>query len=78
MPANYPTNYDQRRGATLPPNRRELNLPIQGTKRMLCAIRLSVKWLQSALIFGHHNVKPDHHVEGQTNGFGQKLTSLHI
>ena len=25
---------------------------------MLHAIRLNVKWLQSALIFGHHNVKP--------------------
>ena len=24
---------------------------------MLCAICLNVKWLQSALIFGHHNVK---------------------
>ena len=24
---------------------------------MLRAIRLDVKWLQSALIFGHHNVK---------------------
>ena len=57
VPANYPTNYDQRPGAPLPPNGRELNLPIQGTKRMLCAIRLDVKWLQSALIFGHHNVK---------------------
>ena len=56
-PANYPTNYDQWPGAPLPPNGRELNLPIQGTKRMLCAIRLNVKWLQSALIFGHHNVK---------------------
>ena len=57
-PANYPTNYDQRPGAPLPPNGRELNLPIQGTKRMLRAIRLNVKWLQTALIFGHHNVKP--------------------
>ena len=57
VPANYPTNYDQRPGAPLPPNGREINLPIEGTKRMLCAIRLDVKWLQSALIFGHHNVK---------------------
>ena len=56
-PANYPPNYDQRPGAPLPPNGRELNLPIQGTKQMLCAIRLNVKWLQSALIFGHHNEK---------------------
>ena len=56
-PANYPTNYDQRPGAPLPPNGRELNLPIQGTKHMLHAIRLYVKWLQSALIFRHHNVK---------------------
>ena len=31
-PANYPTNYDQRNGAPLPPNGTELNLPIQGTK----------------------------------------------
>ena len=31
-PANYPTNYDQWPGAPLPPNGRELNLPIQGTK----------------------------------------------
>ena len=43
-PANYPTNYDQRPGAPLPPNGRELNLPIQGTKQMLRAIRLNVKW----------------------------------
>ena len=56
-PANYPSNYDQWLGAPLPPNGRELNLPIQGTKRMLRAIRLDVKWLQSALIFGHNNVK---------------------
>ena len=56
-PANYPTNYDQLPGAQLSPNRRELNLPIQGTKQMLRAIRLNVKWLQSALIFGHHNVE---------------------
>ena len=56
-PANYPTNYDQWPGAQLPPNGRELNLPIKGTQRMLCVIRLNVKWLQSALIFGHHNVK---------------------
>ena len=42
-PANYPTNYDQRPGAPHPPNRRELNLPIQGTQRMLRAIRLNVK-----------------------------------
>ena len=28
-PANYPTNYDQWPGAPLPPNGRELNLPIQ-------------------------------------------------
>ena len=28
VPANYPTNYDQRPGASLPPNGRELNLPI--------------------------------------------------
>ena len=58
VPANYPTNYDQRPGAPLPPNGRELNLPIQRTKRMLFAVRLNVKWLQSALIFGNHNVKP--------------------
>ena len=57
VPANYPTNYDQRPDAPLPPNGREINLPIEGTKRMLRAIRLDVKWLQSALIFGHHNVK---------------------
>ena len=57
VPANYPTNYDQRPDAPLPPNRRELNLPIEGTKQMLCAIHLDVKWLQSALIFRHHNVK---------------------
>ena len=57
MPANYPTNYDQKPGAPLPPNGRELNLPIKGTKRLLHAIRLNVKWLQSAPIFGHHNVK---------------------
>ena len=56
-PANYPTHYDQRPNAPLPPNGREIHLPIQGTKRMLCAIRLDVQWLQSALIFGHHNVK---------------------
>ena len=56
-PANYPTNYDQQPGAPLPPNGRELNLPIQGTQQMLHAICLNVKWLQSALIFGHHNVK---------------------
>ena len=56
-PANYPTNYDQRPNAPLPPNGRELNLPIEGTKRMLRTIRLDVKWLQSALIVGHHNVK---------------------
>ena len=56
-PANYPTEYDQRPGAPLPPKGRELNLPIQGTKRMLHTIRLNVKWLKSALIFGHHNVK---------------------
>ena len=31
-PANYPTNYDQRPDAPLPPNGRELNLQIQGTK----------------------------------------------
>ena len=42
-PANYQTNYDQRPGAPLPPNGRELNLPIQGTQQMLCAIRLNVK-----------------------------------
>ena len=57
VPANYPTNYDQWPDAPLPPNGREINLPIEGTKRMLRAIRLDVKWLQSALIFGHHNVK---------------------
>ena len=57
VPANYPTNYDQQPDAPLPPNGRELNLPTQGTKGMLRAIRLDVKWLQSALIFGHHNVK---------------------
>ena len=57
VPANYPTNYDQRPDAPLPPNGREINLPIEGTKQMLRAIRLDVKWLQSALIFGHHNVK---------------------
>ena len=56
-PANYPTNYDQWPGAPHPPNGRELNLPIQGTQRMLRAICLNVKWLQSALIFGHHNVE---------------------
>ena len=38
-------------------NGSELKLPIQGTQRMLCAIHLNVKSLQSALIFGHHNVK---------------------
>ena len=37
--------------------RREINLPIEGTKLMLRAIHLDVKWLRSALIFGHHNVK---------------------
>ena len=57
VPANYRTSYDQRPGAPLPPNGRELNLPIQGTKRMLRAIRLDVKWLQSALINRHQNVK---------------------
>ena len=57
VPANYPTNYDQRPNAPLSPDGREINLPIEGTKRMLRAIRLDVKWLQSALIFGHHNVK---------------------
>ena len=56
-PANYPTNYDQQPGAPLHPNECELNLPIQGTQQMFCAIQLNVKWLQSALIFGHHNVK---------------------
>ena len=56
-PAHYPTEYDQRPGAPLPPKGRELNLPIQGTKRILHTIRLNVKWLKSALIFGHHNVK---------------------
>ena len=49
VPANYPTNYDQRPNAPLPPKGRELNLPIEGTKQMLRAIRLDVKWLQSAL-----------------------------
>ena len=39
-PANYPTNYDQQPVAPLPPNGRELNLPIQGTQQMLHAIRL--------------------------------------
>ena len=57
VPANYPTNYDQWPNAPLPPNGREINLPIEGTKRMLCAICLDVKWMQSAIIFGHHNVK---------------------
>ena len=78
VPANYPTNYDQRPDAPLPPNGREINLPIEGTKRMLRAIRLDVKWLRSALIFGHHNVKQDRQVDEQTKGFGQKLTSLLI
>ena len=45
---------------------------------MLHGIRLNVKWLQSAIIFGHHNVKTRPPGEGQTKGFGQKLTSLHI
>ena len=76
--ANYPTNYDQQPEAPLPPNGRELNLPIQGTKRMLHAIHLDVKWLQHALIFGHHNVKT-RPLGGRTNKrFGQTLTSLHI
>ena len=57
VPANYPTTYDQQPDAPLPPNGREINLPIEGTKRMLRAIRLDVNWLQSALIFGHHNIK---------------------
>ena len=39
VPENYPTNYDQQPGAPLPPNGRELDLPIQGTKQMLHAIR---------------------------------------
>ena len=41
-PANYPANNDQWPGAPLPPNGRDLNLPIQGTKRMLRAICLYV------------------------------------
>ena len=45
---------------------------------MLRAIRLDVKWLQSALIFGHHNVKTRRQVDVQTKGIGQKLTSLLI
>ena len=32
VPANYPTNYDQRPNAPLPPNGREINLPIEGAK----------------------------------------------
>ena len=32
VPANYPTNYDQRPDAPLPPNGREINLSIEGTK----------------------------------------------
>ena len=32
VPANYPTNYDQRPDAPLPPDGREINLPIEGTK----------------------------------------------
>ena len=57
VPANYPSNYDHQPNAPSPPNGRELNLPIQRTERILRAIRLDVKWLQSALIFGHHIVK---------------------
>ena len=44
-PATCPINYDQRPGVPLPPNGRELNLPIRGTQRMLHAICLNVKWL---------------------------------
>ena len=66
VPANYPTNYDQLPDAPLPPDGREINLPLEGTKQMLRAIRLDVKWLQSALIFGHHNVKT-RPPGGQTN-----------
>ena len=32
VPANYPTTYDQRPDAPLPPNGREINLPIEGTQ----------------------------------------------
>ena len=79
VPANYPTNYDQRPNAPLSPNGREANLPNQGTKQMSHAIHLDAKWLQSALIFGYHNVKTRPPGERPNKRFWTKANlSLHI
>lgn len=92
-PKFYPTQYDKRVGAPLPPAGREVDCPVymetletntisesvltdhivtnkrrrvpvqQTIQQRLRTVKLSVEWLQSAILFALHNIKtinPDH------------------
>jgi len=86
-PVDYPTTYDTREGAPLPPIGRDEFLTGNNLPRLPC-IHLSIDWLTQAVVFAHHQRKtrpPNKRVNQRywtkanfvaylrTCGFGSKL-----
>jgi len=55
-PFGYPTVFDEREGAPPAPLGREINANSSEKQRLPC-IYLTVKWLQEAVVFAHHQLK---------------------
>jgi hypothetical protein len=56
-PSGFPTTYDSRAGAPLSPKGREIVEEKPVSEIRLPAVRLTIEWLTTAVVFAHHQVK---------------------